>query len=110
MVFGSRSLMVEIMMPLMLMQTRTRRRIQLQEAEEGSPEESHQIRRLIPIVKAEVSLRPNIPNKELKALLMDYVKDIFLTASLLQQTRAIIRKQVFGDADTNVMNVPALQR
>ena len=65
---------------------------------------------LVPIVKAEVSLRPNIPNKELKALLKDYVKDMFLTSSLLQQTRTAIRKQVFGDADTNVMYVPALQR
>ncbi len=65
---------------------------------------------LIPIVKAEVSLCPNIPDKELKALLKDYVKDIFLTASLLQQTRTTIRKEVFGDADTNVVYVPALQR
>ncbi len=65
---------------------------------------------LIPIVKAKVSLCPNIPNKELKALLKDNIKDIFLTASLLQQTRTSIRKEVFGDADTNVMCVPALQR
>jgi hypothetical protein len=65
---------------------------------------------LIPIVKAEVSQRPNIPNKELKALLKDYVKDIFLTPSLLQQTRTTIRKEVFGDADTNVMYVRALER
>jgi hypothetical protein len=48
---------------------------------------------LIPIVKAEVSQRLNIPNKELKALLKDYVKDIFLTPSLLQQTRTAIRKE-----------------
>jgi len=46
----------------------------------------------------------------LKALLKDYVQDIFLTSSLLQQTRTAIRKQVFGDADTNVMYVPALER
>jgi hypothetical protein len=65
---------------------------------------------LISIVKAEVSLCPNIPNKELKALLKDYVKDIFLKASLLQQTRTTIWKKVFGDADTNVMYIPALQR
>jgi hypothetical protein len=65
---------------------------------------------LDPIVKAEVSLRPNIPNKELKALLKDNVTDIFLTTSLLQQTRTAIRKQVFGDAETNVMYAPALQR
>ena len=63
---------------------------------------------LIPTVKAKVSLHPNIPNKELKALFKYYVKDIFLTASLLQQARTTIRKEVFGDADTNVMYVPAL--
>ncbi len=28
---------------------------------------------LIPIVKVEVSLHPNMPNKDLKALLKDYV-------------------------------------
>ncbi len=47
---------------------------------------------LISIVKAEVSQRPNIPNKELKALLKDYVKDIFLTPSLLQRRQG----QPFG--------------
>ena len=86
-------LMVKIMMPSMLMQTRTWRRI------------------ITPTSRRRFARRvPNISNKELKALLKDYVKDIFLTASLLQQTRTTIRKEVFGDADTNVMYVPALQR
>ena len=49
---------------------------------------------LIPIVKAEVSQHLNMPNKVLKALLKDYVKDIFLTPSLLQQTRTANRKEV----------------
>jgi hypothetical protein len=96
-------LMVKIIMPSMLMQTRTWRRT-------ATPTSRRRFARRLSIVKAEVSLYPNIPNKELKALLKDYVKDIFLTASLLQQTRTTIWKEVFGDADTNVMYVPALQR
>ena len=49
-----------------------------------------------------------MPNKELKSLLKDYVKDMFLTPALIQSTRMTIRKESFGDPDTNVMFIPAL--
>lgn len=65
---------------------------------------------LIPIVKVEVSLHPNMPNIDLKALLKDYVKEIFLTPSLLQQMKKAMCMQVFGDVDINVKYVPALER
>ena len=63
---------------------------------------------LIPIVKVEVSLRPNMSNKDLQSLLKDYVKPMFLTKSLLNTTRLVIRKEAFGDPDSNVMFSPAL--
>ena len=63
---------------------------------------------LIPILRAEVSLRPNMSNKDMQALCKDYVKPMFLTKSLLNSTRLAIRKEAFGDPDTNVMFAPAL--
>jgi hypothetical protein len=54
---------------------------------------------LVPLIQSIISERPNVSNKELKELFKLYVKDIFLTASVLQNTQSDARATVFGNVD-----------
>jgi hypothetical protein len=66
------------------------------------------LRWLVPLIQSIISERPNVSNKELKELLKLYVKDIFLTASVLQNTRSDARATLFGNVDKNVQYVDVL--
>jgi hypothetical protein len=63
---------------------------------------------LVPLIQSIISERPNVSNKDLEELLKLYVKDIFLTASVLQNTRSDARATVFGNVDKNVQYVDVL--
>jgi hypothetical protein len=63
------------------------------------------LRWLVPLIQSIISERPNDSNKELKELLKLYVKDIFLTASVLRNTQSDARATVFGNVVDNVQYV-----
>jgi hypothetical protein len=63
---------------------------------------------LVPLIQSIISKRPNVSNRELKGLLKLYVNDIFLTASVLQNTRSDARATVLGNVDKNVQYVDVL--
>jgi hypothetical protein len=63
---------------------------------------------LIPLLKTVIAETPNIKNKHIRLILAPYIKDKFLTASLLQNARTLTRLQVFGYPDDNVQFVHAL--
>jgi hypothetical protein len=64
---------------------------------------------LIPIVRDAVAQRPNLSNKDVMQLLKLYVKPLFLTRALLQNTRAKARFEIFGNPDANVKCVHLLK-
>jgi hypothetical protein len=66
------------------------------------------LRWLVPLIQSIISERPNISNKELKELLKLCVEDIFLTASVLQNTQSDARATVLGNVDENVRYVDVL--
>ncbi len=57
---------------------------------------------LVPLVKAAITERPNILNKEMVTILRPYINDIFITDALLQKTCSDIRTLIFGDSSENV--------
>jgi len=63
---------------------------------------------LIPLLKTAIGETPNILNKHIRLLLAPYIKDKFLSASLLQNARTLNRRQIFGYPDDNVQFVHAL--
>ena len=65
-----------------------------------SPMKSHW---LFLLVKEVIAKMPNLSNREMKNLMADYVKDKFLTPSLLQNARTYARTEVFGDPAINVL-------
>ena len=58
---------------------------------------------LFPLIKEVIAKTPNLPNREMKNLLADYVKDKNLTPSLLQNARTFARMEIFGDPANNVL-------
>ena len=64
---------------------------------------------LIPIVRDAVAQRPNLSNKDMMQLLKLYVKPLFLTRALLQNTRAQARFEIFGNPNDNVKCVHLLK-
>ncbi len=60
------------------------------------------------MVKSVVSEHPAVLSKDLILILKTYVIDKFLTSSLLQQTRTLIQKLVFGEPSANVRYVNEL--
>jgi len=64
---------------------------------------------LIPIVRDAVAQRPNLSNKDTMQLLKLYVKPLFLTRALLQNTRAQARFEIFGNPNDNVKCVHLLK-
>jgi hypothetical protein len=63
---------------------------------------------LIPLLKTAIGETTNILNKHIRLLLAPYIKDKFLSASLLQNARTLSRRQIFGYPDDNVQFVHAL--
>ena len=64
---------------------------------------------IVPLLLSAISATPNLPSKEMMALLKPYIIDMFLTSALIQKVRQSIRDQVFGDPDTNVTHVHVLR-
>ncbi len=52
---------------------------------------------ILPFLNDELGEMPNMFNREMKNLTAPYVKDKFMTLSLLQNTRTIDREIIFGD-------------
>ncbi len=64
---------------------------------------------IVPLVLSAIPATPNLPSKEITALLKPYIIDIFLTSALIQKVCQSIRDQVFGNPDTNVTHVHVLR-
>jgi hypothetical protein len=63
---------------------------------------------LVLLMKATITERPNILNKEMVTILRPYINDIFITDALLQKTRRDVRALVFGDPNKNVQLLGSL--
>ena len=51
---------------------------------------------LIPLIKTGIAETPNMSSKQMKLLLAPYIKEKFLSASLLQNVHTLTLLQVFG--------------
>ena len=58
---------------------------------------------IYPFIKCEIVQTPNMSNREMKNLLAGYVKEKFMTISLIQNARSFARDEIFGDPLQNVM-------
>ncbi len=58
---------------------------------------------IYPFIKYEIAQTPNMSNREMKNLLAGYVKEKFMTSSLIQNARSFARDEIFGDPLQNVM-------
>jgi hypothetical protein len=63
---------------------------------------------IYPFIKCEIAQTPNMSNREMKNLLVVYVKEKFMTWSLIQNARSFARDEIFGDPLQNVMFSNAL--
>jgi hypothetical protein len=61
-----------------------------------------------PFLSDELGEMPNLSNRDMKNLIAPYVKDKFMTLSLLQNTRTVAREIIFGDPSANVFLANAL--
>ncbi len=64
-----------------------------------TPIKSHWI---VPLLLNEIAEKPNMSNVEMKHVVSAYVKEKFITSSLLQNARSMDRDEIFGDPATNV--------
>ncbi len=64
-----------------------------------TPIKSHWI---VPLLLNEIAEKPNMSNVEMKHIVFSYVKEKFITSSLLQNARTMARYEIFGDPATNV--------
>jgi hypothetical protein len=63
----------------------------------------------VPLLLSAISATPNLPSKEIIALLKPYIIGMFLTSALIQKVCQSIRDQVFGNPDTNVSHAHVLR-
>ncbi len=63
---------------------------------------------IYPFIKSEIAQTPNMSNREMKNLLAVYVKEKFMTSSLMQNAWSFARDEIFGDHLQNVMFSNAL--
>jgi hypothetical protein len=63
---------------------------------------------IVPLLLNEVAEKPNMSNAETKHVVSAYVKEKFITSSLLQNARTMARDEIFGDPATNVFFVIGL--
>ena len=54
------------------------------------------------LINEVIEKTPNLSNREMKNILMDYVKSNFMMTSLLQNVRTFARSEAFGDPSKNV--------
>jgi hypothetical protein len=66
------------------------------------------LRWILPFINVEMGEMPNMSNREMKNLTAAYVKDKFMTLSLLQNAKTFARKIIFGDPSTNAFFANAL--
>jgi hypothetical protein len=59
-------------------------------------------RLIVPLLLNEIAEKPNMSNADMKHVVSAYVKEKFITSSLLQNARTIARGEIFGDPATNV--------
>ncbi len=64
-----------------------------------TPIKSHWI---VPLLLNEIAEKPNMSNAEMKHVGSAYVKEKFITSSLLQNARTMARDEIFRDLATNV--------
>ncbi len=57
---------------------------------------------IVPLLLNEIAEKPNMSNAEMKHVVFAYVKEKFITSSLLQNTRTMARDNIFGDPATNI--------
>ncbi len=57
---------------------------------------------IVPLLLSEIAEKPNMSNAEMKHVISAYVKEKFITSSLLQNARTIARDEIFGNPATNV--------
>jgi hypothetical protein len=57
---------------------------------------------IVPLLLKEIAEKPNMSNAEMKHVVSAYVKENFITSSLLQNARTMARDEIFGDPATNV--------
>ncbi len=57
---------------------------------------------IVPLLLIEIAEKPNTANVEMKHVVSTYVKEKFITSSLLQNARTMARDEIFGDPATNV--------
>jgi hypothetical protein len=57
---------------------------------------------IIPLLLSEITEKPNMSNAEMKHVVSAYVKEKFITSSLLQNVRTIARDEIFEDPETNI--------
>jgi hypothetical protein len=63
---------------------------------------------IFPFIKCEIAQMPNMSNRGMKNLLAVYVKEKFMTSSLIQNARSFAGDEIFGDPSQNVMFSNAL--
>ena len=64
---------------------------------------------LLPLLRSEISETPNMSNKKCRAILLDYIKDKFITEALLQNARTLTKQAIFGNPSINVQYATALK-
>jgi hypothetical protein len=52
---------------------------------------------IVPLLLNEIAEKPNMSNAEMKHVVSAYVKEKFITSSLLQNARTMARDKIFGD-------------
>ncbi len=57
---------------------------------------------IVNLLLNEIAEKPNMSNAEMKHVVFMYVKEKFITSSLLQNARTMARDEIFGDPATNV--------
>ncbi len=57
---------------------------------------------IVPLLLNEIAEKPNMYNADMKHAVSAYVKEKFITSSLLQNARTMARDEIFGDPATNV--------
>ncbi len=57
---------------------------------------------IVSLLLNEIAKKPNMSNAEIKHVVSTYVKEKFITSSLLQNARTMARDEIFGDPATNV--------
>ncbi len=65
-----------------------------------TPIKSHWI---VPLLLSEIAEKRNISNVEMKHVVSAYVKEKFITSSLLQNARTMARDEIFADPATNIV-------